>query len=66
MSYFLPRLLTPADSHDVAQGVDVYIGQKRKVKKVGDTFKISLDGVEYIVLGDDIESGDSVIVTGKK
>lgn len=46
--------------------MDIYIGQKRKVKKVGENFKISLDGVDYLVEWDDIGAGDQVEVLKKK
>ncbi len=65
-SYFLPRLLTPTSDHEMPQGIDAYIGQKRKLKKVGDSFKISLDGVDYLVEWDDIGAGDQVEVIKKK
>lgn len=65
-SYFLPRFLTPSTDHETPQWVDIYIGQKRKVKKVGESFKISLDGVDYLVEWDDIGAGDQVEVLKKK
>lgn len=65
-SYFLPRLLTPTSDHEAPQWIDLYIGQKRKLKKVGDSFKISLDGVDYLVEWDDIGAGDQVEVLRKK
>ncbi|MBS9783898.1 hypothetical protein KGV55_00960 [Candidatus Gracilibacteria bacterium] len=51
-SYFLPKWLTP-EYKEVRQGLDVYIGTHKKIKQVGEDLKISLDGVDYIVIGDD-------------
>lgn len=65
-SFTLPRLLIPGDGKPNPQGMDIYIWEKRKVKKVGDTFKITLDGVDYTVLGDDIAAGDQVQTVEKK
>ncbi len=65
-AYFLPKLLV---SHmpDVPQGIDRYIGEKRKIKKVGDDFKIILDGVDYLVLCDEeLQAGDMVEVVSAK
>lgn len=45
--------------------MDIYIGEKRKVKKVGDAFKITLDGVDYTVEGDDIAAGDQIQTIAK-
>lgn len=63
-SYFLPKLLT-SSTPDKPQGLDIYIGETRKVKKVGDSYKIALDGVDYLVRSaDDLEIGDMVEVIG--
>lgn len=64
-AYFLPKLLV-SGAPDTPQGIDRYIGEKRKAKKVGDDLKIVLDGVDYLVLGDDIEAGDMVEVVSAK
>lgn len=63
-SYFLPKLLT-SSTPDKPQGLDIYIGETRKVKKVWDSYKISLDGVDYLIRhDDDLEVGDTVEVIG--
>lgn len=64
-AYFLPKLLI-SSAPDTPQGIDRYIGEKRKAKKVGDDLKIVLDGVDYLVLGDNIEAGDMVEVVSAK
>ena len=47
-SYFLPKLLTPKGEQK-AQGLDTYFGEIRHVKKVGEDYKIVLDGIDYIL-----------------
>lgn len=47
-SYGLTRLFSD-NSKETPQGLDIYIGQSRKVKKVGEDFKVTLDGVDYFV-----------------
>lgn len=47
-SYYLPRILTSQVSEH-AQGLDIYLGETRKVKKVGEDYKIVLDGVDYLI-----------------
>lgn len=65
-AYFLPKLLT-SNAPDIPQGIDKYIGERRKVKKVGDDFKIVLDGVDHMVVGDDdIDEGMIVEVISTK
>lgn len=65
-AYLLPKILI-SHSPDVPQGIDRYVGEKRKTKKVGDDYKIVLDGVEYLVLSDeDLEVGDMVEVISAK
>lgn len=60
----LPKLLR-SSLPDTPQGADQYIGQKRSVKKSGDEYKISLDGVEYLVESEDVlTSGDRVEIMG--
>lgn len=65
-SFTLPRLLIPKSDHEDVQWIDMYIGQKRKVKKVWDALKISLDGVDYTVEWEDIAAWDQVEVVKKK
>jgi hypothetical protein len=38
---------------DTSQGVDTYTGQVRTVKKVSTDLKISLDGVDYLIDGEE-------------
>jgi membrane protein implicated in regulation of membrane protease activity len=65
-AFFLPKLLV-SNAPDVPQWVDKYIGEKRKAKQVGDDYKITLDGVEYLVFCDeDINAGDMVEVVSAK
>jgi membrane protein implicated in regulation of membrane protease activity len=65
-AYLLPKLLI-SRTPDVPQGIDRYYGEKRKVKKVGEDFKITLDGVEYLVLCDEeLKAGDMVEVVSVK
>jgi membrane protein implicated in regulation of membrane protease activity len=53
-SFTLPRLLIPGDSSPVvSQGLDAYIWLKRKVKLQGESFKITLDGVDYPIENED-------------
>ena len=62
----IPKLLI---SHEpiTPQGADKYIGQIRSTKKVGGEFKISLDGVDYLVDSDEeLVAGDKVEVVGHK
>jgi membrane protein implicated in regulation of membrane protease activity len=47
-SYILTRIFA-SSSQETPQGLDIYIGQSRKVKKVGDDYKVTLDGVDYFV-----------------
>ncbi len=65
VSYFLPRMLTPEHT-EKAQWLDMYIGEIRKVKKVGEDFKVMLDGVNYIVDIDGVKVGDTVKLTSRK
>jgi hypothetical protein len=63
-SYYLPRILTPTiEEHP--QGLDIYIGETRSVRKVGEDYKVSLDGVLYIVDIDGLKSGDRVELTSR-
>lgn len=66
LAYILPKLLI-SSSPDIPQGFDRYIGEKRTIKRNAGDFKISLDGVDYIVDADeDISVGDRVEVIGHK
>lgn len=59
-AYLLPKLLQ-SDTPDVPQGADRYKGMTRTVKRVGGDFKISLDGVDYLIESDEeIKAGDKV------
>jgi membrane protein implicated in regulation of membrane protease activity len=63
-AYALPKLLSSSDP-DMPQGMDRYTGEVRTVKKSGGEYKISLDGVEYVVESDtEISAGDKVSVLG--
>ena len=65
-SYFLPKWLTPK-SEEKPQGMDLYIGETRRLKAVGEDWKISLDGVDYIVIVDEAaEEGDRVEIFDRK
>lgn len=66
LAYILPKLLI-SSSPDIPQGFDRYFGEKRTIKRNAGDFKISLDGVDYIVDADeDISVGDRVEVIGHK
>ncbi len=64
-SYFLPNLLTPK-GEEKAQWLDAYIGEIKKVKQVGEDYKVVLDGVAYLVDIDGVKSGDKVELTSRK
>ena len=64
-SYYLPRILTSQASEHL-QGLDTYLGETRKVKKVGEDYKIVLDGVDYLVDIDGVKAGDRVELTSRK
>ncbi len=49
----LPKVLR-SSLPDTPQGADKYIGEIRSVKKSGDEYKISLDGVEYLIDSEDV------------
>lgn len=67
-SYFLPKWLTPRDSdYENKQGLDIYVGETRRVRSVGEDFKIKLDGVEYIAVSDDdLEDKNLVDIVDRK
>jgi membrane protein implicated in regulation of membrane protease activity len=64
-SYYLPRILT-SKTEEHPQGLDIYIGETRSVRKVGEDYKVSLDGVLYIVDIEDLKSGDKVELTSRR
>lgn len=65
-AYFLPKYVI-SQAPDKPQGMDRYTGEKRSVKKVSGDYKISLDGVDYLIESDDtLNAGDKVVVTGHK
>jgi membrane protein implicated in regulation of membrane protease activity len=63
-SYYLPRIMTPT-TEEHPQGLDAYIGETRSVRKVGEDYKVSLDGVLYIVDIEGLKSGDKVKLTSR-
>jgi membrane protein implicated in regulation of membrane protease activity len=64
-SIFLPKMLTPTTGTNQPQGMDRYTGEVRSVKKSWGEYKISLDGVEYVIECDsDVVAGDKVSVLG--
>ena len=64
-SFFFPKWLTPSGEEKI-QGLDVYIGEKHKVRKVGEDFKVKLDGVDYLVDIDGVKGGDMIEITHRK
>ena len=64
-SFYLPGLLTPK-WEEQAQWLDIYLGEKRKVKKVWEDFKVVLDGIEYIVDIDGVKAWDRVKLSSRK
>lgn len=65
-AYFLPKFLI-SSKPDVPQGMERYIGEKRTIKKTWWDFKISLDGVGYLIDSDDeVSSWDRVEIIGHK
>jgi membrane protein implicated in regulation of membrane protease activity len=65
LSYFLPKFLTP-EGKNLPQWLDKYIGETRKLKKSGDEYRVTLDGVEYVVEGDALASGKTFRIEGRK
>lgn len=63
-AYGFPRFFSK-NTPETLQGLDVYLGKTRKVKKVGDDLKISLDGVDYLIDGSGIQSGDTVKIVSR-
>ncbi|MDD2693528.1 MAG: NfeD family protein [Candidatus Gracilibacteria bacterium] len=63
-AFVLPKLLSPQDPH-MPQGADQYMGQVRTIKKVSGEWKVTLDGVDYLIESeDDLSAGDKVEITG--
>ncbi len=63
-AFILPKYLK-STIPDTSQWADTYIGQVRTVKKVGGDFKISLDGVDYLVESDaEISAWEKVKIVG--
>ena len=65
LSYFLPKFLSPEDTPP-HQGLDKYLGESRKVKKVWEDFRVVLDGIEYTVEAENIAAGKTLRLTGRK
>jgi len=63
-SYGLTRLFSD-NTKETPQWLDIYLGQTRKVKKVGEDFKVSLDGVEYFVEIDGLKWWEKVKLTSR-
>lgn len=51
-SYFFPKMFSEK-SKEYAQGLDIYLGERHRVRAFGEDFKIPLDGVYYVVISDD-------------
>lgn len=58
-AYGFPKIFSQ-NTKESPQWLDVYIGKIRKLKKVWEDLKISLDGVDYLVEVDGWDSGDRV------
>lgn len=67
-SYFLPKWLSPKNELlDKPQGLDMYIGEHHRVKKVWEDFKVYLDGVQYFLVSDDeIQNNDLVEIVDRR
>jgi membrane protein implicated in regulation of membrane protease activity len=63
-AYFFPKMLDES-TEEVPQWLDIYLGQTRKVKKVGEDFKVVLDGIDYFVEIDGLKAGDQVRLTSR-
>jgi membrane protein implicated in regulation of membrane protease activity len=64
-SYFFPKWLSPK-WEEKAQWLDTYIGETRKVKLVWEDYKVTFDGIDYIVDIDGVVAGKKVTITGRK
>lgn len=66
-SYIFPKILTPKTDADKPQGLDIYIGETRRIRLVGEDFKVKLDGVEYMIISDDeIDDKDLVKIVDRR
>lgn len=66
-SYVFPKILTPKTDTDKPQGLDIYIGETRRIRLVGEDFKVKLDGVEYMIISDDdIDDKDLVKIVDRR
>lgn len=67
-SYLFPKFFRAAvGDNDRPQGLDMYIGETRRVRLVGEDFKVKLDGVEYLVISDDdLEDKDLVEIVDRR
>lgn len=61
-AYFLPRWLTPR-TEALKSGLDAHIGQSFRLERVGNDWKVKIDGVDYLI-DDDSETPDFAV--GKK
>lgn len=67
--YFFPKFFVSSveSSEEKPQGLDMYIGERRRVRQVDEDFKIKLDGVEYLVVcDDDLEDKDLVEIVDRR
>lgn len=67
--YFFPKFFASSveSSEEKPQGLDMYIGERRRVRQVDEDFKIKLDGVEYLVVcDDDLEDKDLVEIVDRR
>ncbi|MBB1554277.1 NfeD family protein [Candidatus Gracilibacteria bacterium] len=67
--YFFPKFFasSPESSDEKPQGLDMYIGERRRVRQVDEDFKVKLDGVEYLVVcDDDLEDKDLVEIVDRR
>lgn len=55
-AYFLPRWLRP-NAEVFKSGLDAHIGQSFRLERVGNDWKVKIDGVDYLV-DDDSETPD--------
>ncbi len=54
-AYWFPKLFSQS-TPESPQWLDVYLGKTRKIKKVWEDLKVSLDGVDYLI---EVEGGTS-------
>lgn len=67
-SYLFPKFFRAAvGDNDRPQGLDMYIGETRRVRLIGEDFKVKLDGVEYLIISnDDLEDKDLVEIVDRR